>query len=475
MARRVFAAVDLGASSGRVVAGLVDGDRVELDLVHRFDNEMHESDGHLRWNITGLYEQVLDGLRRLADRFPDVESVGIDTWGVDYALLDGEGRLLAEPVAYRDAYDPRLVDAVHERVGIDVLYATTGIQLLPINSIYRLAAEPRGPHWSRVAHAVLLPDLLAFWLTGALATEYTNATTTGLVDAQTRDWSSDLLATLGIPATLLPPIEPPGTVRGPIRPALRERLGVDATVVVTSVGSHDTASAVVAVPATTRDFAYVSSGTWSLVGVEVGEPHLGMAAQRANFTNEGGVDGRIRLLRNVTGLWLLEESRRTWREQGTEHDLERLLADAEALPAGGPVFDVDDPSLTTPGDMPARIARVVGDGDGRALCTPAETVRCIVDSLALAYVATAHDAARLGDVELGVIHVVGGGSQNALLCRLTADLAQTPVVAGPVEATALGNVLVQARAHGALHGTIDELRDRVVAAHQPVRRFEPRR
>jgi len=475
MARRVFAAVDLGASSGRVVAGLVDGDHVELELVHRFANGMHERDGHVRWNLTGLYEQVLEGLRALAERYPEVESVGIDTWGVDYGLLDDEGQLLAEPVAYRDAYDLRLVDAVHERVGLEELYATTGIQLLPINSIYRLAAEPRASHWSRVAHAVMLPDLLAFWLTGALATEYTNATTTGLVDACTSDWSRPLLDRLGIPSTLLPPIEAPGTVRGPIRPALRERLGLAPSVVVTTVGSHDTASAVVGAPIIDRNAAYVSSGTWSLVGVEVAEPHLGADARRANFTNEGGVDDRIRLLRNVTGLWLLEESLRVWREQGAEHDLAQLLAEADALPDGGPVFDVDDPSLTAPGDMPARIARVVDEGDGRALRTPAETVRSIVDSLALAYVATARDAARLGGVELGVIHIVGGGSQNALLCRITADRAQVPVTAGPVEATALGNVLVQARAHGAVHGTIDELRARVVAAHQPVQRFEPRR
>ena len=473
MTSRVFAAVDLGASSGRVVAGLVDGDRVELDVVHRFGNALLDADGHLRWNLSELFEHVCDGLARLAAHYPQLESVGIDTWGVDYGLLDDDGRLLGEPISYRDAHNVRLVDAVHERVGVDRLYATTGIQLLPINSIYRLAAEPRGPRWSRVAHAVLLPDLLAFWLNGELATEYTNATTTGLIDAHTRDWSSDLLETLGIPATLLPPIEPPGTIRGPIRPALRERLGVSPTVVVTSVGSHDTASAVVAVPATTPDFAYVSSGTWSLVGVEVGEPHLGMDAQRANFTNEGGVDDHIRLLRNVTGLWLLEESLRTWREQSAEHDRKRLLADAEALPAGGPVFDVDDPSLTAPGDMPARIARVVADGDGRALRTPVETVRCIIDSLALAYVATARDAARLGDVELGVVHIVGGGSRNALLCSLTADLAEVPVTAGPVEATALGNVLVQARAHGALEGSLEELRARV-AAHEKIRRYEPR-
>jgi rhamnulokinase len=366
------------------------------------------------------------------------------------------------------------VDAVHERVGMDLLYATTGIQFLPINSIYRLAAEPRNPHWPQVAHAVMLPDLLAFWLTGELATEYTNATTTGLVDARTRDWSSMLLDRLDIPATLLPPIEPPGTVRGPIRAELRDRLGLGPSAVVTTVGSHDTASAVVAVPALDRHGAYVSSGTWSLVGVEVDEPHLGVDAARARFTNEGGVDHRIRLLRNVGGLWLLQESFRTWVEQGEAQDLGQLLAQAEALPPGGPTLDVDDPSLTAPGGMPARLARAADIASGRAPRTPAETVRCILDSLALAYAQTARHAARLADVDLSVIHVVGGGSQNALLCQLTADLAQAPVVAGPVEATAFGNVLVQARAHGALHGTIDELRANVVAAHEPVRRFEPR-
>ena len=431
----VFAAVDVGASGGRVMAGLVDGDTVRVEPVHRFPNGVEEVDGHLRWNLTRIFDEVRAGLARI----DEVTSIGIDTWGVDYGLLDGSGALLAEPIAYRDDRTAKVTDEVHAVVSAEELYAITGIQHLPFNTIYQLAAEDR---LADAAHAVLLPDLLAYWLTGKLRTELTNASTTALLDARSHTWSVDLLERLGIPAAILPPIEPPGTIRG----------GYGDTAVV-AVGSHDTASAVAGVPSTTERFAYIASGTWSLVGVVLDQPLLDEAARVAGFTNEVAVDGRIRFLRNVGGLWLLQECLREWRRS----DLDRLLADAAGAPSG-PRIDVDDPAFIPPGRMPARIAEAAGTA-----LDEARTVRCILDSLADGYASTLRRAVELTGHDIDVVHVVGGGSQNDLLCQLTADAVERPVLAGPVEATALGNVLVQARASG-----LDP------APAVDVRRYEPR-
>jgi rhamnulokinase len=469
---RVFAAIDLGASGGRVVAGVVDGTTAALDVIHRFPNGVREHDGHLRWDFTGLYREVLTGLALLADRHPRVESIGIDTWGVDYGLLDVHGALLGEPIAYRDDRTARSVDHVHARVAPEQLYRVTGVQFLPLNTVYQLAAEPRDDRWERVAHVVLLPDLLAYWLTGELRTEYTNATTTGLVDLHSRTWSAEVLDAIDVPERLFPAIEQPGAVRGALRPGVCLQTGLAPTTIVTTVGSHDTASAVVAVPAIDRNVAYVSSGTWSLVGVELDEPIVSDAARASNFTNEGGVDGRVRFLRNVGGLWLLQECMRDWTELGTAVDVATLLGDAASLPVGGPVFDVDDPALVSPGGMPARIAAAVAEQGGAVPSERSGLVRSIVDSLACAYGRTIRDAVALSGRAIGTVHVVGGGSQNPLLCRLTAQAVDRPVVAGPVEATALGNVLVQARAHGALPQSLDELRVRV-AHTMPLARYDP--
>lgn len=447
---RTFAAVDLGASSGRVVAGRVEDGRIELEVVHRFPNGVIEADGHLRWDPTRLAAEVRKGL----DLLPEAESIGIDTWGVDYGLLDGNGELLAEPIAYRDDRTAVVIDEVHARIAPEELFSINGLQFLPFTTLYQLVAEQRGAHWDRAAKLALIPDLIAHELTGELRTEATNASTTGLLDIRTGDWSADLLDRLGVPPSLLPPIEAPGAQRG------TDPRGIP----VVTVGSHDTASAVVGVPAATQRFAYVASGTWSLVGVELPAPVLTPEAMAANFTNEGGVDGRTRFLRNVGGLWLLQESMRAW----GRNDVTGLLAEAAELPDGGPVIDVDDPAFVPPGDMPQRIADAAGLSD----LTPAATARCIIDSLATAYARTVQQAASLAAAPVEVIHVVGGGSANDLLCQRTADLAGLPVVAGPVEATALGNVVVQARAAGALAGSLRDLRD-AMAASVELRRFDP--
>lgn len=471
MAARVFGAIDIGASGGRVMAGVVDGRSTTLHTVRRFPNGAAPSQGHLRWDLTGLFGEVQRGLSALARHFPEVESIGIDTWAVDYGLLDADGRLLAEPISYRDSRTDSVIERVHDRVTQDQLYALNGLQYLPFNTLYQLVAEKESPLWDKGAHVVLLPDLIAYWLTGQLRTEATNASTTGLLDVSTGDWSPELLDLLDLPRHLLPEIEQPGEVRGRLLPTVSRATGLDAGVVVTTVGSHDTASAVVAVPATDRRFGYVSSGTWSLAGLELDKPVLTVESQQANFTNEGGVDGRVRYLRNVGGLWLLQESLRTWAHEGTSHDLASLLTEAETLPAGGPTVDVDDPELIPPGRMPQRIAAAVSRKGGTPPTGPAATVRCILDSLATAY---AHTLGRATELAHGidVIHIVGGGSQNALLCQLTADLSGTPVTSGPVEATALGNVLVQARAHGAAPATLEELRADLRET-QEVRVFAP--
>ena len=471
MDRRVFAAVDLGASGGRVMAGVIERDSVSLHRIHRFPNGAREREGRLRWPVAELFEEVLVGLGRLLHEYPDVESIGVDTWGVDYALLDADGRLLAEPVSYRDKRTANSTSRVHERLTPEELFAVNGLQFLPFTTLYQLEEERHGPLWDRTASFVLLPDLLTYWLTGILRTERTNASTTGLLDVRSHEWSTDLLGRLDIPQERLSPLISAGTVLGTLHVDVADRLNAPRGIVVTTVGSHDTASAVAGVPAADRHFAYVSSGTWSLVGVELDAPVLSSAARQANFTNELGVGDRTRFLRNTGGLWLLSESLRTWEAQGRPVDLEPLLRQAADLPAGRWTIDVNDPIFLAPGDMPGRIA-ASAEGPSPP-SSPAEIVRCVVDSLAQAYAGVARQAAELTGTSVDVVHLVGGGSHNRLLCQSTADAAGLPVVAGPAEATALGNVLVQAQARGAIADSLDAGRALVAASLEPGR-YEPR-
>ena len=456
----VFGAVDIGASSGRVIAGIVGPDRIELVEVHRFDNGAVEVDGSLFWPIESIMNEVITGLHRLVERFPAVISIGIDTWAVDYGLLDADGALIGDPYAYRDFRTDAVADRVHEHLGFDRLYAVNGLQLLPFNTVYQLAAEQDGSRWTDAATMLLIPDLIIERLTGVAVAEITNASTTGLLDATTRTWSGEVLDAVSIPAQLLPRLVEPGQVIGPV---LADH-GLSDALVVTTVGSHDTASAVVGVPASDDAWAYVSSGTWSLVGVELDEPVLTDASREANFTNEGGVDATIRYLRNVGGLWLLEQCRERWRADGDDRSLSDLLEEAGELEAGGAVIDVDDATFIAPGDMPARIVTATRALDTPLTDDPVLITRCILDSLAAAYARTIDQASQLSGRAVDTVHVVGGGAQNALLCQLTADASGRDVVAGPVEATALGNVAVQARAHGVIDGGLADLRRRLVGS-----------
>jgi rhamnulokinase len=440
-----FAAVDLGASSGRVMVGRFSGGTIELTETHRFANEPVRVGGTLHWDILALYRGVLEGLRKAGP----VESIGIDSWAVDYGLLDASGALLGNPVHYRDGR----TDGVRLDLGDEQLYEITGLQKLPFNTIYQLAAARNTPQFEAAQQMLLIPDLLAYWLTGEVGAEYTNASTTGLLDVRTRDWSVPLLAEIGLRPSLLPPIRQPGSVAG-----------LFGSTPVVAVGSHDTASAVVGVPAAGENFAYISCGTWSLVGLELPAPVLSAASRAANFTNEGGVDGTIRYLRNVMGLWPLQECMREWGSP----DIGGLLRAASCEKPV--VIDLDDPGFIPPGAMAQRVAKAAGLP---ADASPAQLTRCIVDSLAVAHRKAVEQAQQLSGRHVDAVHIVGGGARNELLCQLTADACGLPVLAGPVEATALGNLLIQARAAGVIEGDLAALRA-VLRDTQQVVRYEPR-
>lgn len=468
----VVAAVDLGATSGRVMLGHVEDGMLRLEQVARFPNgPVPGPDGGLHWDFTALYRHILDGLAEAFRREPGIASIGIDSWAVDYGLVHG-GELLGEPFHYRDERTARGVELVHREAPFDELYRRNGLQFLPFNTLYQYAVEPA---LADAEASLLIPDLVAFLLTGTRVAERTNASTTGLVDVRTGGWDVELAGRLGIPASVLPPLVDPGAVLGTLHGEARQRVGASLEVI--AVGSHDTASAVVAVPLSTPDAAFISCGTWGLVGVELDEPVVSDAAREANFTNEGGVDGRVRFLHNVTGLWLLSEAVRTWEaEDGAAIDLPALLADAADVTGDIPLFDANDPRLSAPGDMPARIAAVIAETGTAVPETREAFARSIVESIAQAFADAVATAARLTGRDIDVIHIVGGGALNRLLCQATADRSGLPVLAGPVEATALGNVLVQARAHGWFgpDATLEDLRQ-VVAASVSPERYEPRR
>jgi rhamnulokinase len=472
-----FAAVDLGASSGRVMTARVGPGLLELAESHRFPNRPVRAGGTLHWDVLGLYQGVLDGLRAAGREAgePDgggLDGIGIDSWAVDVGLLDDDGALLGNPVHYRDGRSATAVPAVHAAVPPEELYRVTGLQHLPFNTVFQLVARRETAQFGAARRMLLIPDLLGYWLTGAVGAEVTNASTTGLLDATTREWSEELIGRLGLPHGLFPPLRQPGERLGELTAEVLAETGLSGPVPLTAVGSHDTASAVVGVPADGDRFAYVSCGTWSLVGVELEKPVLTEASRAAGFTNELGVDGTVRYLRNVMGLWLLQESQRGWAGSGLPAGLPDLLAAAARVPALTALVDPDDPRFLPPGDMPARVAEACAEtGQTPPQSVPA-TVRCILDSLALAYRRAVRQAAELSGRQPEVVHLVGGGARNALLCQLTADACGLPVLAGPVEAAALGNALVQARAAGALSGGLGELRG-LLRATQEVRTYAP--
>jgi rhamnulokinase len=466
-----YAAIDLGAASGRVVVGHVDDRRVALQEVHRFPNVAVTTLDGVLWDVLGLWRGVLDGLAKV-DPGLELRGLGVDGWGVDYGLLDREGRLLANPHSYRD---PRTRGVVEQALGVlpaDELYRLTGVQPQPINTLYQLLAERGTARLDAAGTLLFIPDLLAYWLTGERAVEATVASTSQLYDAAAGDWAWPVIERFGLPDHIFTPVVEPGTARGSLLAQVAEAAGVAARagVGVTAVASHDTASAVAAVPAEGDGFAYVSSGTWSLVGVETPGPIRTQAARAAGLTNEHGVAGTNRLLKNVTGLWLLQECRRVWSLQGDDRDYGELVAAAEAAPGFGPLVDPDDDAFLGPGDMPSSIRGFCARTGQGPPGDPGAMVRSILESLACACRRVLDQIESVTDRKIEVVHVVGGGARNRLLCQLTANAAARPVLAGPVEATSLGNILLQA--YGA-QASLAELRGLVRRSTAP-RRYEPR-
>lgn len=468
-----FAAADLGATSGRVILGDLSPGRLELTEMNRFENTPVRLPDGLHWDALALYQGVVDGLRA-ASRATDgcLTSIGVDSWAVDYGLLDTDGALLGPPYHYRDSRTHTAAESVWPKIGPEELYRITGLQHLPFNTVFQLASAAGRPQLHAARTLLLIPDLLTHWLTGSVGTEETNASTTGLFDVHTGTWSGDVLNALSLDPSLLPPLRSPGDPAGTLLPHVAEHTGLDPATPVTTVASHDTASAVVAVPATEPHFAYISCGTWSLAGLELETPVVNEASRKANFTNERGIDGTIRYLRNVMGLWLLEECRRTWAAHGRPTHLPVLLADAARAQPFACIIDPDAPEFLPPGDMPERIAaycrrtgQTVPRGQG-------PMVRCILESLAVAHRRTLCQAAKLANRDISRVHLVGGGSRNELLCQFTADATGLPVIAGPTEATALGNILVQARATHRV-GDLHDMRQ-LVAHTQELRHYTPR-
>ena len=447
------AAIDLGATSGRVMVADVGPGVLRLHEVARFPNTPVALPDGLHWNVLELHQQVLAGLRAAGN---DLASVGIDAWAVDYGLLRS-GRLLGVPFHYRDEGRTSGVSTVHSVMPKQDLYQRNGLQFLPFNTLYQLAADP---FLASADQLLLIPDLLGYWLTGSAVTERTNASTTGLLDVRTGEWDRSLIDQLGFPPTVFGRLVDAG-----------DRVGVVSAsgTPLVAVGSHDTASAVVGIPLQGDDAAYISCGTWGLVGVELDEPVVTEESRAANFTNERGVDGRIRFLTNVMGLWMLSECLRAW---GATDHLDSLLAEAAALPGTRSLIDVQDPVFMPPGDIPGRITGWYAAHDLPAPESRPAVVRAMLDSLAQAFADAVNKASDLSGRSISTVHLVGGGALNTLLCQAIADRSRRLVLAGPAEATALGNVLVQARSADALSGCLESLRA-LVASTMPPSRYEP--
>jgi rhamnulokinase len=448
-----YLAVDLGAESGRVVLGRFDGGRVSLEEIHRFPNTAVRLPDGLHWDVLRFLSEIKDGLAKAVRE--DIEGIGIDSWGVDFGFLDGEGALVSNPYHHRDARTEGMMEEAFGLVSKEEIYQITGIQFLPINTLYQLLAMRGSPLLEAAETMLLIPDLMNYWLTGEKACEYTNATTTQLLDLEEGGWARDLFEGMDLPSRILAPVVPPATELGPLLPEVAEEIGAGPPVF--AIASHDTASAVVAVPAEGENFAYISSGTWSLVGVEIPEPVVTQEAMEANFTNEGGFGGRTRLLKNVMGLWILQECRKQWAREGNDHSYEELAHLAEDASPAGSLVDPDHPTFLSPGDMPSRIRSFCEETGQDPPEEPASVARCVFESLALKYRYAIEQARSLTGRTVETVNVVGGGSQNDLLCQLTADAARLPVVAGPVEATAIGNVMVQAFAQDRV-GSLEEIR-----------------
>ncbi len=445
-------AVDLGAESGRVIVGDLTEGGLALHEVHRFKNGAVRLPDGLHWDVLRLWDEIEAGLRLARNYAGDrIRSIGLDTWGVDFGLLDNNDNLIGNPYHYRDNRTDGMMEAVFERIPSDEVYASTGIQFMQLNSLYQLFSlvQADDPALSIARRFLNMPDLFNFFLTGEKANEFTISTTTQCYNPVKRAWAFDLLSTLDIPTHIFGEIVPPGTVLGQLRPTVADELALSTVSVVAGAG-HDTASAVAAVPASSQDYIYLSSGTWSLMGVELDQPMIDADSLAANMTNEGGVANKIRFLKNIVGLWILQECRRQWSQRGFDHDYDLLSKMASEAPAFGPLVNPDDDRFLAPEDMVIAIQSYCRESGQAVPADKGAIVRCVLESLAMEYRWVAEQLDRLLEKEHSTIHIIGGGSQNQLLNQFTANATGKTVVAGPVEATATGNILVQAVAMGAI-------------------------
>ncbi|MCC6614275.1 MAG: rhamnulokinase [Anaerolineae bacterium] len=424
-------AVDLGGESGRVMRATFDGEHLQIEEAHRFLNIPVQVGKTLYWDALRLWHEITTGIKLVAQ---GASSIGVDSWGVDFAFLDRDGNMLANPIHYRDRSSEGMMEWVFERVPKRELYDRTGIQFIPVNGLWRLASLARhhSPVLETATTFLTLPDLFNYWLTGSRTCEFTHATTGGFFNAHTRNWDFDVLSRLGVPTEIFPPVVQPGT-----------RIGAYEGIPVIAPATHDTGSAVVAVPTTTDRFAYLSSGTWSLLGLEVDTPIMGDVAFEANLTNEGGVYGTFRFLQNIAGMWLLQQSRAVWAEQGHKYEYSEMMALAETAEPFGSFIDPDDISFFQPGDMPAAIREFCRETQQPVPETDAQIIRTIYESLAFKYRYNLERLLRVSGKQVDRLHIIGGGSRNTLLCQMTANAIGRVVVAGPGEATALGNAIVQ--------------------------------
>jgi len=470
-----YLAFDLGAESGRAVVGLLRDDRIELEEIHRFPTGGSEVLGTLYWDILGLYKGVLEGLALYAKRHGrELHGIGVDTWGVDFGLFDGQGALVANPVHYRDARTEGMLEEAFRRMPREEIFRHTGIQFLQLNTLYQLLAlVVRRSPWLEIARKMLLmPCIFNYFLTGRQVAEFTHATTTQFYDPRKGKWSEAVLSAMEIPLQIMPEIVPPGTVLGPLRQKVIAEAGLGPVAVI-APACHDTGSAVAAVPAGAGDdWAYLSSGTWSLMGVEICEPIINDEALRFNMTNEGGVEGTFRFLKNISGLWMVQECRRIWSREGHKFsydEITRMAAQARSFVA---LIDPDDGAFLHPDDMPTEMVRFCGRTGQSPPATRGEFIRSALESLALRYRDVLDKIRKISGRDIRVLHIVGGGSRNRLLNQFTADATGLPVVAGPSEATALGNLLMQAKACGDV-GSLAEVRAIVRTSTAP-ETFEPR-
>lgn len=468
-----FLSFDLGATSGRAIIGSVEDNKLTSEEIYRFPNAVKEVEGKYYWDIDSLFGHFKAALRKVAGTGKKIESIGIDTWGVDFGHIGEDGKILGMPRAYRDPYTDGIPEEVFKVIPREELYSATGVQIMNFNTIFQLYAQSKeaGSRLPRTKKILFMPDLLAYMLTGEMVCEYTDASTSGIINPRTRDFQKDLLERLGIDPSILLDITQPGTKVGMLRKEICEETGMESVPVI-AVAGHDTASAIAAVPASDESFAYLSSGTWSLMGIESKTPIINEKSYEYNLTNEGGIEGTTRFLKNITGMWLLEQSRKTWEGEGRFYTYPQMVEMAREALGFTSTIDPDDPRFAAPKDMYAEIKAALKESGQKVPENDGEMISCIYHSLVMKYKSVMGMLQDFASFRIEKLHVIGGGSANGLLNQMTADALGIPVIAGPVEGTAIGNIMIQAKVAGLVKDRW-EMR-RIIANSIQTKTFEPR-